>query len=437
MKWSLLGALRLAGLGVVSACAQSGPAPIVIDYPADGSVFPPDMAAPTFLWRDPAPGASSWQVDVSFADGSPAIHMAAKGERMQIGEIDPRCVAPTNQPPRLTPQQAAAHTWIPDLATWAAIKKHSVAGPATVAIRGFPAGNARQPVSRGHTLLNTSVDPVGAPIFYRDVPLMPSKTENGVIKPLDTRAVPLIAWRLRDVAETRSRVLLEDMHTCANCHSFSSNGRTLGMDLDGPENDKSLYTLVPVQQKMTIRNEDVISWTSFRGEFGSQLREGFMSQVSPDGRRVVTTIKPPGTPGPHFYYVANFEDYRFLQVFYPTRRPSGDTWDMNPSRSWLPNSPRKLVHEITSSLRMVMRFCTGTMVYRLLSFSGPSRSIPKVLPSPEKEWQLAQVCMSSSSTRLRVSATSRRRHAISGTARESRGLITPFSCFDGISGTSR
>ena len=85
MKCSLLGALRLAGLGVAFACAQSGPAPIVIDYPAGGSVFPPDMAAPTFLWRDPAPGASSWQVDVSFADGSPAIHVAAKGERMQIG----------------------------------------------------------------------------------------------------------------------------------------------------------------------------------------------------------------------------------------------------------------------------------------------------------------------------------------------------------------
>jgi tetratricopeptide (TPR) repeat protein len=148
---------------------------------------------------------------------------------------------------------------------------------------------------------------------------MPSKLENGVIKPLDSRAVPLIAWRLRNVAETRSRVLLEDMHTCANCHSFSGDGKTLGMDLDGPENDKSLYTIVPVQRKMTIRNEDVISWTSFRGEFGSQLREGFMSQVSPDGRRVVTTIKPPGTKGTQFYYVANFEDYRFLQVFYPTR----------------------------------------------------------------------------------------------------------------------
>jgi hypothetical protein len=98
---------------MASACAQNGVAPIVIDYPADGSVFPPDMAAPTFLWRDPAPGAVSWQIDVSFADGSAAIHAAAKGERMRIGEIDPRCVAPTNQPPRLTPQQAAARTWIP------------------------------------------------------------------------------------------------------------------------------------------------------------------------------------------------------------------------------------------------------------------------------------------------------------------------------------
>src|ERR1017187_5712024 len=319
VEWPLLRALLLAGLGMASACAQNGTAPIVIDYPADGSVFPPDMAAPTFLWRDPAPGAVSWRIDVSFADGSAAIHVAAKGERMRIGEIDPRCVSPTNQPPSLTPQQAAAHAWIPDSATWAAIKKQSVAGAAAVAISGLAAGNARQPVSRGRMLLYTSADPVGAPIFYRDVPLMPSKSATGVIKPLATSAIPLIAWRLRDVAETRSRVLLEDMHTCANCHSFSSDGKTLGMDLDGPANDKSLYTLVPVQQKMTIRNEDVISWTSFRGELGGQLREGFMSQVSPDGRRVVTTIKPPGTKGTQFYYVANFEDYRFLQVFYPTR----------------------------------------------------------------------------------------------------------------------
>src|SRR5271157_5795223 len=297
----LLWALCLAGLSMASASAQSGTAPIVIDYPADGSVFPPDMAAPTFLWRDPATGAVSWQIDVSFADGSAAIHVAAKGERMHIGEIDPRCVAPTNQPPRLTPRQAAAHTWLPDPATWAAIKKHSVAGAATVTISGFAAGNARQPVSRGHMLLSTSADPVGAPIFYRDVPLMPSKTEKGVIKPLDTRAVPLIAWRLRDVAETQSRVLLEDMHTCANCHSFSSDGKTLGMDLDGPENDKGAYVVAPIAPEMSIRPENVFTWNSF--EPPGRRTIGFMSSVSPDGQYVVSTVNED-------VYVNTFKDYR-------------------------------------------------------------------------------------------------------------------------------
>jgi hypothetical protein len=44
-----------------------------------------------------------------------------------------------------------------------------------------------------------------------------------------------------------------------------------------------------------------------------------MSQVSPDGKYVVTTIKPPGSGNQHFYNSSNFKDYWFLQVFYPTR----------------------------------------------------------------------------------------------------------------------
>ena len=199
MAKHLLQAGLLAVLGVAAAAAQNAPARIVIDYPADGSVFPPDMASPTFLFRDPAPNAAAWRIDIAFADGSAAIHVAAKGERMRVGEIDPRCVSPTNQPPKLTPQQAAARTWTPDAATWTAIKKQSAAGAATVTVSGFASGNGGQPVSRGRMLLHTSADPVGAPIFYRDVPLMPSEVEKGVIKPLAASAVPLIAWRLRNV----------------------------------------------------------------------------------------------------------------------------------------------------------------------------------------------------------------------------------------------
>jgi tetratricopeptide (TPR) repeat protein len=320
VRLALSRALFPAVFVLAFASAQNGTAPIVIDYPDNDSVFPPDMTAPTFLWRDPAPGAVSWQIDISFADGSAALHVASKGERMEIGEIDPRCISGNNKLPTLTPEQAAAHTWKPDPATWAAIKNHSITGPATVTISGIGgAGKYRQPVSRGQMLMHTSMDPVGAPIFYRDVPLMPSKSEDGVIRPLAVKAIPLIKWRLRNVAERESKVLLENMPTCANCHSFARDGSTLGMDLDGPDNDKGLYALTPVQKQMRIGTEDEISWTSFKGELGGQLREGFMSQVSPDGRHVVTTVRPPGSSATQFYYVANFEDYRFLQVFYPTR----------------------------------------------------------------------------------------------------------------------
>ena len=247
---------------------------------------------------------------------------------MRPGPIDSRCATPANAPPALNPD---TRTWRPDAAIWNAIKRHSTAGPAAILIGGHNDLVTHDLVSRGKVVIQTSIDPVGAPIFYRDVPLMPSEIEKGVIKPLAPSAVPLIAWRLRDVGDSASRLLMEGLHSCANCHSFSSDGRTMGMDVDGPRNDKGLYALTSVSPRTSIRKEDIVEWSSFRGKLGSPLRVGFMSRVSPDGRYVVTTINDPGDPQSEYqrrknptdlilnYYVANFKDYRYLQVFYPTR----------------------------------------------------------------------------------------------------------------------
>ncbi len=319
---SLALALSVTGLLIVhrsAALAAEMPAPITVDYPLNGSIFPPDMAAPTFQWRDPAQAAKRWEITVAFADGSPALHVSSKGEGLAIGEIDQRCISANNRPPELTPEQAAAHTWKPDAAEWQSIRKHTIDHAATITVTGLAEGAAEQPLSRGSMQLTISRDPVGAPIFYRDVPLMPSAGKKGIIQPLDSNAVPLIAWRMRNLAEPASHVVMTDLHSCANCHSFSRDGKTLGLDMDGPRNDKGLYAVVPVTRKMTVRTSDMISWASFSGETNPQLRIGFMSQVSPDGKYVMTTIKPPGTKNADFYYVANFTDYRFLQVFYPTR----------------------------------------------------------------------------------------------------------------------
>ena len=43
--------------------AADSPAPITIDYPESGSIFPPEFVAPTFQWRDPAPAAKLWRID--------------------------------------------------------------------------------------------------------------------------------------------------------------------------------------------------------------------------------------------------------------------------------------------------------------------------------------------------------------------------------------
>jgi len=286
---------------------------ISIDYPEDGSIFPPGITPPTFLWRDAA--GTSWSIDVMFDDSSAPIHDLSKGERMRIGAIDPDCVADSNEPPKLTLQQAATWTWTPDAATWAAVQSNSVAQPATVVITGYRDGHTA--FSQARIRITTSRDPVGAPIFYRDVPLMPAAGVNGVISPLAPTSIPLIHWRLRDIRKPESHTVLKDMPTCANCHSFSSDGKTFGMDIDGPANDKGLYAVVPVQKHMSIQSKDMVHWNT-DGKVG-QTRVGFMSQVSPDGRYVVSTFAGPSLKLPDSYYVTNFLDYRFLQVFFPTR----------------------------------------------------------------------------------------------------------------------
>ena len=299
--------------------AEASQNAITIDYPQDGSIFPPEITPPTFTWHDTSETAREWRIVIRFADGSTSIRVDSPGEPMSIGPIDRRCVSARNELPQLSPAQATAHTWIPDATTWQRIKQHSVLHPAVISIMGLGKSNSQHSLSSGEVEISTSKDPVGAPIFYRDVPLMPSETEKGVIKPLAPTAIPLIEWRLRSIDQTESRVVLKDMHTCANCHSFSGDGKTFGMDMDGPQNDKGLYAVVPLKPQTVIRSQNMISWNPTGDRQFAFNRVGFMSQLSPDGKYVLTMVTSAERPSENNYYVANFLDYRFLQVFYPTR----------------------------------------------------------------------------------------------------------------------
>jgi tetratricopeptide (TPR) repeat protein len=294
---------------------------ITIDVPINGTIYPPDIIPPQFSWRDNSP-AAVWKIEIVFGAKARTIQAWSSGEKMQLGPIDE--TLQNFVPPELTPEQAADHTWRPDGKTWEEIKKHSVAAPARVTISGYTSRQAATPVSRAGATISTAKEPVGAPIFYRDVPLIPPNPETeqrGVIKPLPDSVLPKIRWSLRYVNQTQSKVIMTNLPTCGNCHSFSSDGKTLGIDVDGPANDKGLYAMVPIKKVSTISNEYLVRWSAFSEEH-SQKRFGFMSQISPDGKYVVNSIDVPHAHGTRVLdrlYNGFYENYGFGQVFYPTR----------------------------------------------------------------------------------------------------------------------
>lgn len=307
-----------ADLGAADAALTT----ITVDYPREGSVFPLDFAAPLFQWRDASSEATVWRVEVSEPGRKPRMKVWSAGEKMQIGPVDASLVGFVQ--PTLTAEQAASHTWRPDAKTWEEMKKHSQRAPVTVRLTGYRNQSDKQAVSTGVVTVATSPDPVGAPIMYRDVPLIPpppESEERGVIKPLPDSVLPMIKWQLRYVSDSDSKTVMTGLPTCANCHSLSRDGKTLGIDVDGPQNDKGLYALIPVKPVSTMSNEYVIHWSAFSEE-RAQKRFGFMSQVSPDGKYVITGIDVPHAHGTRVVdrlYNGFYRNYGFGQVFFPTR----------------------------------------------------------------------------------------------------------------------
>lgn len=299
---------------VLSAAAAAFPedrpgfGPLSVTYPLDSAVFPPEIVAPEIQWTVDTSRSFRWTVAVSFSSISHHLYIGTAGVPRRP-RIDSACLAPTNTFP---PEGLDANRggWTPGPKLWETIKYYSRGGWARLTVMGVSeAYEGKRDTLAGSVIFSTSTDSVGAAIFYRDVPLMPSETETGVVKPLAGDALHLISWRIHGISSDEAPVVMSDMPTCANCHSFSHDGASVGMDMDGPRGDKGAYALRDIEDSMVIRQGDVFSWNDFNP---SQTTFGLFSRVSPDGRYAVSSVDEE-------VFVANYTDYRFLQTFYPTR----------------------------------------------------------------------------------------------------------------------
>ncbi len=257
---------------------QAPLASIQVTYPQNGALFPSDIVAPTFRWQDQS-GAKRWQITVEFPDEGP-----------KVTEYSDR------------------PNWRPAKDSWNSIKKRSLKQDAMIMIRGLMPDKKGKVLSEGQVSIRTSKDSVGAPIFYREVPL-PFKE---ALQHLDS-----IRWRLGRVSsEQPPRTVLDNMPVCGNCHSFSADGKTLAMDVDYGT-DKGAYVITEIRPETVFESSKVITWSDFRRDDG-QLTFGLLSQISPDGRYVVSTVKDRSVfvPLPELYYSQFFFPVMGILVIY-------------------------------------------------------------------------------------------------------------------------
>ena len=269
-------ALKERSLGAEDILAryQQGAAyaSLKIDSPLDETLFPPEIVPPTFRWSDNS-GSELWLVSISFKDNEDRINTI------------------TNE-----------RKWIPESRQWESIKKRSLEKDAEITILGVKRGISTKIVSAGRIRIRTSKDEVGAPVFYREVNL---PFIDAVKDPSRIR------WRFGDVASTQQPpIVLENLPVCGNCHSFSEQGDILAMDVDYA-NSKGSYVITHTAKEMVLATSDIITWNDYRKEDGEQTF-GLLSQVSPDGRFVVSTVKDKSVFVP-------MPPLAFSQLFFPVK----------------------------------------------------------------------------------------------------------------------
>jgi hypothetical protein len=241
--------------------------------PYNESLFPRDMASPTFVWEDWHERSNMWLISVSFEHTDHAVYVLT--DRKQ---------------------------WTPDKDTWEIIKANSLDRKASVTIMGIDRDNSYELLTKYGITFSTSRDEVGTPIFYVQMPLPFARAKQHP---------ELFQWRFGIVSSyERPPVVMQNLPACGNCHHFSRDGKIFGMDIDY-NNDKGGYILTSVSKEMLLSENHFITWNDFRRSEHSKS-SGFFSRISPDGKYVVSTVKDQS-------FFAMLSDPDFSQFFFPVR----------------------------------------------------------------------------------------------------------------------
>jgi len=249
------------GLDLSPSCAE-----VRLRHPLPDTVVPWDLAAPQFIWDGPAAG--SWLVEVTGDGPAAPLYLAA-----------------------------GANPWEPSRPDWERMKAYAPGEAITVRVWRI---EGRRAVSRAETRLTVAREAFAARVVYQEIPV-PFKL--AVAHPQRSR------WRTANLAAyDPPDTLLADLPYCANCHTFSGDGRVFGLDMDY-RGDRGGYVLSTVAPRLGITGRDIISWNDLRRGEG-EVSRGLFAKISPRGDYVAATVKE--RP-----FLVRIDDPAYSQLFFP------------------------------------------------------------------------------------------------------------------------
>jgi hypothetical protein len=251
---------------LVTSCSDTGWS---IINPFSGALFPPEFPAPAFEWKSESTDSIPWEVSLITSDKSYSIN------------------AVTHQ-----------NHWTPDQSEWDSLKIMSGFRKIKFTIKKHNNSKKNERI-----FLQISKDTVGAPILYREMPIPFIAAE----KNLEAMNYMLIDPGSREKPHTA----MKGFSVCGNCHSFSADGSTIGLDLDAGQRDKGGYFIAKVTDTILFDPNNHMSWSVLE----KRRTFGLFSKLSPDGRYVVTTVKD-RIIMKNFPY-DSYDHITFSQLFFP------------------------------------------------------------------------------------------------------------------------
>lgn len=246
---------------------------LLITYPYNGSVFPPDIASPTIKWTDEDPRSRFWMVSFKFEDGQKPVYFLS-GQK----------------------------SWMPERKTWETIKDRSKDKRAILSVYSLEDTESGKVLSVQAITMGTSSDSVGDSVFFRQIPLPFA---------LASKSFEKTRWRMGDISSyEKPATVMSGVSMCASCHAFSSDGKWLSMEYNYG-NDNGAQFITPVRREIILKKKDFFTWSDFPKQGVLPPTRGLFGRMSPTGRYAAASVN-------EISYAAVMNDIDYSQLFFPT-----------------------------------------------------------------------------------------------------------------------